>query len=421
MTELEPCRGPLCPLMALYGSEKGRELFQWLEELAADNPVPALELKEMNESDYFLVLPVGSFTDFKDKTIPERDISFSGLQLELNNPAHPLKLDWAEAARLGNRSALMVNFDLHNFTPDEYRQMVGDLLAAARSGVKWLRLDAGRAPLWPDGNKFMCRLEAHGFVQLVRRTLDVLAAHIRLVVGENIPQIQNFSFFGGGGEATMIENMAFGPLILHTLESGQVRELESWAGELRLPFPGLTFYNTLRLDGKDSFRCVENILPPGEIEKYMERRTREPGFTSALMSMPGGEQFHRLQERLRVAQAILLSLTGVPGFERATLPGGRLLQTRASCPAFHPFGAQLVLPGENPAVFSLMRIAPDGRSVAICLQNVTLEPQQTRLDLAALGMQGNTWRDRITGALVDVTAQTRLNLQGGQSLWLVPE
>ncbi|NPV74758.1 MAG: hypothetical protein HPY59_00125 [Anaerolineae bacterium] len=422
MTEAEPCFGPLCPLMALYGAQSGRELFEWLQERTAGFSVPPPEFgAALSERDYFLILPVQSRTVILDRTVPDRGTPFTGLQLQVTDAAHPLQLDWQTVAMLGKRASLMITFPLQNYTPSEYRQMVEDLLVAAQNGVRWLRLDTSRAPSWPEGGEFLSRLEAHGFVQLVRRTLDLVAPHIRLAAGENAPQAQNFAFFGSGGEADLVENLALAPLLLHALETEQAAALVAWASGLKLPYPGLTFYNTLRFTGRDSFRCVEGLLPPDEVERMLAHRTRGSGFLSALAGLPGSERFDLLQERLRAAQAILLALTGLPGFELSHLPGGRLLRARTSWGAFHPYGAQLTLPVENPAVFSLLRIAPDGRSLALCLQNVSAGLQEARPDLKTLGLQTGAWHDLISGEKAEFTQRPRIRLKSFQAVWFVPE
>ena len=425
MTEVEPCYGPLCPLMALFGAQTGRELFAWLQERTAGFSAPPPELGEvLSERDYFLIFPVQSHTVILTQTVPEREAPFTGLQLQSSDAGYPLQLDWQKVSLLSKRSSLMIPFPLLNYLPLSeagYRRMVEDLLAAAENGVRWLRLDASRAPDWPEGGAFLSRPEAHGFVQLIRRTLDVAAPHIRLVVGENASQVTNLSFFASGGEADMVENLALVPLLLHALETEQAAALESWAAGLKLPYPGLTFYNTLRFDGWDAFCCVEEILPPADLERLQVYNFRGRSFLSALAVLPGGERFDLLQERLYAAQAVLLALTGLPGFEVSCLPGGRLLRARTGWSAFHPHGAQLVLPGVNPAVFALLRIAPDGRNVALCLQNISSKTQDVRLDLSALGLQDGTWSDLLESGTIDLTRQPHIALKSYQTRWLVPE
>jgi len=419
MTGFQPCSGPLCPLTALYGHQRGGELFAWLQQrLAEESAALPGEPPACGESDYFLVCAGPTRGGVPERLPSSEDVPPSGLQLALEDAAHPLGLDWEKISRLAQGSSLMVNFELHAYSAEEYRLVVEDLFAAAHSGVKWLRLDASRAPAWPTGEPFTARLEAHGYVQLVRRTLDVIAPSIRLVAGENLPQVQNDSFFGSGGEADMVENLALAPLLVDAIETGQATTLQSWVSGLRLPFQGLTFYNTLRLDGPQAFQSLEGILPAEKLECGARRFAGVRDFRTALAVLPGNLPAQRQRDFLTIAQAMLLTLTGVPGFDQSTLPAGRLLRARADTQAFSPYGAQMALTSDHPAVFSLMRIAPDGVQTALCFQNFTLEPQDFRLDLANLGLDGGAWFDRISGEPVDLLQQTRLHLKSGQALWL---
>ena len=119
--------------------------------------------------------------------------------------------------------------------------------------------------------------------------------------------------------------------------------------------------------------------------------------------------------RFIAAQAIMLSLIGVPGIYFHSLFGSRgwtegvkqtgrnrtinrekcqfdelqnqladenslrfkvfsrysqLLKARSSSPAFHPHGMQTVL-NLHPSVFALERLSPDEKSRVLCLQNVS--------------------------------------------------
>src|SRR6185503_16052803 len=119
--------------------------------------------------------------------------------------------------------------------------------------------------------------------------------------------------------------------------------------------------------------------------------------------------------RFIAAQAIMLSLVGMPGIYFHSLFGSRgwlegvqqtgrnrtinreklqfdelahqladenslrskvfarysqLLKARSSISAFHPHGTQIIL-DLHPSVFAIERVSPDGTSRALCLQNVS--------------------------------------------------
>ncbi len=138
------------------------------------------------------------------------------------------------------------------------------------------------------------------------------------------------------------------------------------------------------------------------------------------LSDPDGDEPLDLQiDRFMAAQAIMLSLRGVPGIYFHSLFGSRnwcegvqathhnrsinrqklelnnlveeladqtslrsqvfnrfrcLLLLRASSAAFHPNGAQEILDIDR-GIFGVLRTSPDGRQRMLCLQNVTSQPQ----------------------------------------------
>ncbi len=137
------------------------------------------------------------------------------------------------------------------------------------------------------------------------------------------------------------------------------------------------------------------------------------------LSNPNENESLELQvNRFIAAQAIMLSLVGLPGIYFHSLFGSRgwiegvkqaghnrtinrekcnleelqnelgdenslrskvfgryrqLLLTRRSSSAFHPHGTQTIL-DYHPSVFAIERISPDGKSRAACLHNVSTKP-----------------------------------------------
>jgi sucrose phosphorylase len=156
-------------------------------------------------------------------------------------------------------------------------------------------------------------------------------------------------------------------------------------------------------------------------------------------------------DRFLAAQAIMLSLVGVPGIyfhslfgsrgwpegvretgrhrtinrEKLKLDGlqqeladqnslrskiytaySRLLKARSSTPAFHPHGIQKIL-DIQPAIFALERISPDRTSRVLCLHNVSGGPVSCSTGYASA-------EDLFTGQAVPVSD---LTLKPYQVLW----
>lgn len=246
-----------------------------------------------------------------------------------------------------------------------------------------------------------------------------------------------------------------------------------------LPSQQTTFYNFLASHDGVGVRPVEGILPSREVQWLAERTQAHGGYVSYKTNADGSKSPYELNisyfdalsdpqsaepldlqvRRFMVSQAIMLALQGVPAiyvhslfgsrnypagidatgryrsinrekFHRAELeaaladPGDvrarvytvyrRLLEARRDHPAFHPVGAQRVL-DFGPAIFALMRTAPDNSETLLCLHNVTGQAQHIAL---SPGIKPTPLRDIISGEIYD---QASVTLVPYQILWLLPE
>ena len=269
-------------------------------------------------------------------------------------------------------------------------------------------------------------------------------------------------FGSGSDEAQMVYQFPLPPLVLHTLSTGNATALTSWAAELSPPSDETTFYNFLASHDGVGVRPVEGILAPVEVQALADRVLAHGGHASyktntdgsqsvyelnisyfdALSDPQGGEPVSLQVGRFMVSQSIMLSLQGVPAIYAHSFFGSRnypegvastgrtrsinreklqraeleaaladpaslrrqvwaayrhLLEERAQHPAFHPNGPQTVL-SLDPAVFAVVRSAPDGSERVLCLHNVTGAPVAISLDMAAQGLPDvATWRDVLGG------------------------
>jgi sucrose phosphorylase len=97
----------------------------------------------------------------------------------------------------------------------------------------------------------------------------------------------------------------------------------------------------------------------------------------------------------------------------------RLLDARASEPAFHPQGDQQVLELDE-RIFSLLRTSPDGDRRVLCLHNVSDQVQTLPICPAELDLPAGKWRDLISGQEYKVEDEATLPLQPYAVLWLKP-
>jgi len=349
-------------------------------------------------------------------------------------------------------SADQVDLDFHN--PDVLLEIIDILLMYAERGARFIRLDA-IAYLWKEiGTTCLHLPQTHAFIQLLHSVFKDVAPHVYLITETNVPHADNISYFGDGtNEAQLVYNFALPPLVLHTLRMGNAAVLTDWAAGLKLPSNQTTFFNFLASHDGIGLNPVRGILSPAEIDGLVEQTLDHSGLISYkqnsdgsqspyevninyfdALSDPASDEPLELQvKRFMAAQAIMLSLQGVPGIYFHSLFGSRswiegvhltrqnrtinrqklqrteleselerqdslrsqvfrryrqLLVKRASSPAFHPHGGQKVL-HMGSKIFAVLRSSPDGDQHYLCLQNVS--PQNQFAGMYELGPYQTIW------------------------------
>ncbi len=326
--------------------------------------------------------------------------------------------------------------DLNFKNPEVLLEVLDIVLLYAERGADFIRLDA-IAYLWKEiGTACLHLPQTHAVVQFLRAALDEVAPHVHLITETNVPHMDNISYFGNGyNEAQLVYNFALPPLTLHAFHTGDARILSEWAKTLTLPSDKTTFFNFLASHDGIGLNPARGILPDEEIDMLVSKTLEHGGLVSykhnpngtqspyemnisyfdALSNPNGNEPLDLQVNRFIAAQAVMLSLVGVPGIYFHSLFGSRgwlkgvektgrnrainreklqyaeiqnelanenslrydvfakfsqLLKVRSGNPAFHPRGTQRIL-NLHPSVFALERISPDGNSRVLCLHNVS--------------------------------------------------
>ena len=388
--------------------------------------------------------------------------------------------------------------DLNYQNPEVLLEILDILLMYVEYGAMFIRLDA-IAYLWKEiGTTCIHLPQTHCVIQFLRAMLDEVAPHVHLITETNVPHTDNVSYFGDGtNEAQLVYNFALPPLTLHTFHTGDARILSDWAKALTLPSDKTTFFNFLAshdgvglnpargiLSDPDIDSLVERVLAHGGLISYkhnadgtqspyemninyfdalsnpshlLEAAGTPPSHRDASRGTAAGADLETLDQqvaRFIAAQAIMLSLVGVPGIYFHSLFGSRswhagvqqtgrnrsinrekcqldtiqaeladknslrskvfkrysqLLQARNSMPAFDPHGSQKVL-DLHPAVFAVERVSPDEKFHAVCLQNVS---GQT----VSFSTNYSSARDLFTDQPLQVSD---LSLDPYQVLWVEP-
>lgn len=337
--------------------------------------------------------------------------------------------------------------DLNYQTPAVIEEMIERLLQAALRGAAVLRLPD--APyLWKEsGTPCLHLAQSHGIVHMFRDILADAGFSTRLAceVRGSFAEVQ--SYFGDGVEASLIYNAGLPALLLEALTSGQVEALRHWTRSMSLPSFDVTYLNLCDFPDGIPLEPAAGLSDPAVMESLIDRlRTRG----LALLQRPTRDAYQEVYHvqaglwqtlegsdaarllRWIAAQNVVFSLVGAPALNAESLwedgqprteskslrweAVQRLLAARSQSGAFHPAAAQMVL-DTGPAIFGLLRLSPDGREVALCLQNFSAHVQPVDLDAGLLGPQPNGWYDLLSGKPLAVEDLWLDPLQG---VWLTP-
>ena len=365
--------------------------------------------------------------------------------------------------------------DLNYANPAVLVEILGILLEYVQRGASLIRLDA-IAYLWKEPGTTCLHLpQTHAVVKLIRAVLDETAPWVQLVTETNVPHTENISYFGSGDEAQMVYQFPLAPLVLDAIRQGRAETLSRWAAGL-----GETgiFFNFLASHDGIGVMPARGLLSDTEIEALAASTLAHGGQVSYRSNPDGSQSPYELNitlydalndpakpgrldvPRFLAAQAVMLSLAGVPGvyvhslfgtpnwhegvnitgrarsinrmpFDYPSLqarladPASReariftayrhMLNVRNSQPAFHPRGGQRVI-AAGPGVFALERTAPGGGAQVLCLINLSAAVQ--RANISAPGSPGN-WLDLLGGETYSSrNGRLLLTLKPFQVLWL---
>ncbi|HNQ96215.1 MAG TPA: sugar phosphorylase [Anaerolineales bacterium] len=383
--------------------------------------------------------------------------------------------------------------DLNFKNPEVLLEILDTLLLYAERGADFIRLDA-IAYLWKEiGTTCIHLPQTHAVVQFLRAALNEVAPHVHLITETNVPHVDNISYFGDGtNEAQLVYNFALPPLTLHAFHTGNAQTLSNWAKTLTLPSNQTTFFNFLASHDGIGLNPARGILTAEEIDSLVNKTLAHGGLISYKHNADGTQSPYEMNinyfdalsnpdnllqppssaatssprtamraesldlqiNRFLAAQAIMLSLVGVPGIYFHSLFGSRgwtegvrqtgrnrtinrekcqfdelqsqladenslrfkvftkysqLLKARSGSPAFHPHGTQTVL-NLHPSVFAIERISPDGKSRVLCLHNVSAGQ-------VSFTTEFKTAYDLFTEQEIQIS---NITLEPYQVLWLKP-
>ncbi|MDQ7037259.1 MAG: sugar phosphorylase [Anaerolineae bacterium] len=235
--------------------------------------------------------------------------------------------------------------DLNVENPDVLLEFLKIIRFYIENGAEFIRLDA-IAFLWKKiGTSSIHLDETHLIIQVMRDVLNLIAPDVLIITETNVPHDENINYFGNGiNEAQMVYQFPLPPLILHTMAAGDSTHLTNWAKSLDPIGERTTFFNFTASHDGIGLRPVTGILTQVEIDRLVQRTQTHGGNVSYKANGDGSQSPYEMNityfdaitdpnitashpqsaiKRFVVAQAIQLSLAGVPGIYFSSLFGGR--------------------------------------------------------------------------------------------------
>ena len=337
--------------------------------------------------------------------------------------------------------------DLNYANPEVLLEILNVLLTYAWNGARFLRLDA-IGFIWKElGTTCMHLKQTHTVVKLMRAVLDEIFPGTFIITETNVPHADNISYFGNSDEAHLVYQFPLPPLTMFSLQSGDTTKLTKWAQSLEnTPLhQNNTYFNFLASHDGVGVRPLEGILGDEEKKLLFDNVIQNGGRISYAVSKDGSVNPYELNisymdgithpskdkdervNRFMAAQAIMLSMQGVPGIyyhsllgseswyegadssginrrinrekldyekltgdlkDRSSLRYGvftaykEILKIRAKHSAFSPYASQKVL-NLSPSFFAVERYNESTQERIIAIINVT--DKQVKLDQAIKG------------------------------------
>lgn len=218
--------------------------------------------------------------------------------------------------------------------------MIRVLLFYISKGARIIRLDA-IAFLWKEkGSPCLHLSQTHELIRLLRDIVTRVNPHVILLTETNVPNRENWSYFGKDDEAHMVYQFTLPPLLLYTLFTGSARLLNSWAESIPPTGGARTFLNFTASHDGIGIRPLEGILPEQEIHSLImgirsfggiisEKRNPDGKdspyemnitYLDALTGTKEGPD-HLRDSRFLCSQLIVLALQGIPAVYIQSLLG----------------------------------------------------------------------------------------------------
>jgi glucosylglycerate phosphorylase len=213
-----------------------------------------------------------------------------------------------------------------------------------RRGAQFIRLDA-IAYLWKEiGTTCIHLPQTHAVIQLLRAVFDEVAPHVRLITETNVPhRITSPISATARTRLSSCTTLRSRRSCFTPFRTGDASVLSGWASNLTLPSDRTTFFNFLASHDGVGLNPARGILSSADIDSLTERTLTHGGLISHkqnadgstspyemninyfdALSNPSSDEPLDLQvDRFMAAQAIMLTILGIPGIYFHSLFGSR--------------------------------------------------------------------------------------------------
>jgi len=198
--------------------------------------------------------------------------------------------------------------DLNFQNPLVLREMIDVLLNYVENGAKIIRLDAV-AFLWKElGTNCLHHPMTYQVVRVFRTILDAVAPDVIMLTETNVPHQENISYFGNGNDmAHMVYQFPLGPMLLHTLRTSNVTELQSWLQTVSTVQEGTTFLNFTACHDGIAVRPLEGLVADDDIKALIHKIENELGGLVSMRQTLGGERPYEIGCTFPVATGVGIS------------------------------------------------------------------------------------------------------------------
>ncbi len=336
--------------------------------------------------------------------------------------------------------------DLNFANPDVLIEMIRILLSYISRGARIIRLDA-IAFLWKEtGSSCLHHHKTHEIVKLLREIASYAKPGVIILTETNVPNPDNWSYFGQDDEAHMVYQFTLPPLILYTLFSGNSEYLTRWAEKIPPTGMNKTFLNFSASHDGIGVRPLEGILPENEIRMLINGIMNSGGLLSVKTNPDGSAGPYEMnityysaltrtmhgedklgEKRFLVSQFIVLAMQGIPAVYIQSLLGcendydgvehtgrarsinrrkwnekeilgilssdtkqarifseySRVLTIRRNIAAFHPDCPQQVL-SLGDSFFGIFRLNPATGEKVFCISNITPSTRHLKMEAAVI-------------------------------------